>query len=92
MEQDFKKVIFKGEQVANVVNCFQSKLNLIAEEYVDDFDIEKDIMLIFDNFTIRFEMNEELPAEIKAEINQSFKGCLEKYAVDVFSSSKPIES
>lgn len=83
MEKDIKEVLFRNEQVANAVNCFKSKLELIQEKNKGEFDNEEDIILKFNDYTINFEMSEKLSVEIQTEINQSFKDCLEKFAVTV---------
>lgn len=87
MEKDLKEVYFRNPQVANAVNCFTEKIKLIEDKYPNEFSVNENIILTFNDYIIKKEINGGVWETIKAEVDQSFSDCLSKYAVEEVSPS-----
>jgi hypothetical protein len=90
MEKDLKSILFRNPQVANTLNCFNEKLKFIEDKYPEEFSVEENIILTFNDYIIKKEIIGEVSEIIKSEVNQSFSDCLSKYAVE--EVSLPTES
>lgn len=82
MEKDLKNNLYRNPQVANAVNCFNEKLKFIEDKYHEEFSVNKNIILTFNDFEINKIIIGNVSEKIINELNKSFSECLTKFDVE----------
>lgn len=80
---DLKKILF-NEQASKTSKCFETKLSEIKLKHKDfiesnEIDFDNSIIQCFDNFYIKYCIQNKISPEIEKEIESAFQECLTKF-------------
>lgn len=88
MENSIKKVIYNSEQVDSVYNYFTDKLKDLNVKYEDEFNFEKDIILVFNDEKITYKVRNVLSENIKNDVSELFLDTLIKFNLKKIEDEK----
>ncbi len=80
---DFKKTLF-NKQAADTSKCFETKLaeiKLMYEDFLElnEIDFDNSIITNFDNYQIKYFLQNKISPEIELKIESAFQECLAKF-------------
>ena len=78
MEKDLKANLYDNNHISNAVNCFTNKLKLIMDKYGDEFDIETNLQMNYDDFEFTYGIVGNVSELIISEIRIAYSDCFLK--------------
>ena len=80
---DLKKILF-NQQASKSSKCFKAKLSEIKLKHKDflesnEIDFDSSIIQSFNNFHIKYSIQNKISTEIEKEIESAFQECLTKF-------------
>lgn len=88
MENSIKKVIYNSEQVDSVYNYFTDKLKDLNVKYEDEFNFEKDVILVFNDVKITYKIRNVLSEKIKNDVSELFLDTVIKFNLKKIEDEK----
>lgn len=79
MENSIKKVIYNSEQLDSVYNYFTDKLKDLNVKYEDEFNFEKDVIMVFNDVKITYKIRNVLSEKIKNDVSELFLDTVIKF-------------
>lgn len=79
MSENLNTIIYRNPQVSKTVNYFKSKLKLIEKETEEKFQMNSNLILIYNDYYICYTLIGHISKKIEIEINQYFRESLIKH-------------